>query len=93
MAGMPALAAALGVKIVSIALFDRCAFGSGISDGPLDRAEERCELWAPSHCHRISRLMVGLEPGDRGGNCVEFLRIEVIDGINQERSKLFKVVH
>jgi hypothetical protein len=47
MAGMPALAAALGVKIVSIALFDRCAFGSGISDGPLDRAEERCEFRAP----------------------------------------------
>jgi hypothetical protein len=93
MAGMPALAAALGVKIVSIALFDRCAFGSGISDGPLDRAEERCEFRAPIYRHRIGRLIVGFEPGDRGSNCVEFLRIEVIDGINQERGKLFKVVH
>ena len=48
--------------------------------GLLNRAEERREFLAPSaHQHRISHL--GLEPGDRVGDRLKFLRVEVDDRI------------
>jgi hypothetical protein len=65
--------------------------GSGISDGPLDRAEERCELRAPSIA--TARLIGGLEPSDRSGKGVKVLRIEVADRNRQQSGELFKIVH
>jgi hypothetical protein len=65
---------------------------SAAGDRPLYRAEQSCELRTSIHRGRISRLIVGLEPTNRGGNCVELLRIEIHDSVDQKSGDLFKVV-